>query len=84
MQVTTTSRGFEIIEHEKYAANVPTLTRLVQSSSAIGQYPDAFLRPGTSFLWIGQDHHLDREEVRSLVGYLQAWLDTGSLVGTPK
>ncbi len=53
--------------------------RLVQCSSVVGNYEDAMQRRGTSALWIGESHHLDREEVRVLVGHLQRWLETGAL-----
>ncbi len=54
--------------------------RLAAQSSAIGDYEDSFERPGSSFLWIGDYHHLNREEVQQLVNHLQSWLKTGSLV----
>lgn len=77
MKYSTTNRGFGIVEHPSYLSQ--EVSRLVQSSSKIGDYEDAFDRPGTSALWIGEDHHLDREEVAKLVEHLQAWLTTGSL-----
>jgi len=79
MKGTGTERGFRIVEHEKYADNARTLTRLVQESSAIGDYEDSMDTPGSSFLWVGKDHHLDREEVEELIGRMQEWLDTGRL-----
>lgn len=36
--------------------------------------------PGSSFLWVGNDHHLNREEVTELVSRLLWWLKTGHLV----
>lgn len=80
MKVERTERGFERIEVLEYA-NAPTkMVRLVQQSSAalVELYYDALDRPGTSALWIG-DNHLNREQVRELIGHLQSWLDTGSL-----
>ena len=53
--------------------------RLFQESSAKGDYEDSLDRPGSSFLWIGRNHHLNREEVAEFVKHLQRWLDTGSL-----
>lgn len=79
MEVTRTLRGFEIILHDTHE-NVPKQERLVQASSVVGDYDDAFDRPGTSALWIGDDkQHLWREEVAELIQHMQAWLDTGSL-----
>ena len=82
MQVIETGRGFEVLEHEVYPPETPPRrARLAQQSSAVGEYDDAMGRPGTSFLWVGQGHHLDREEVRQLVGHLENWLRTGRLGG---
>ena len=77
MKVTLTERGFQIIEHESRRDSKPE--RLVQMSSAIGEYEDAFDRPGTSALWIGDRHHLDREQVAELRDHLTRWLETGEL-----
>lgn len=78
MRVERTPRGFEIIDHPAYVPGHESC-RLVQQSSAVGKYPDAFDRPGTSFLWFGDKHHLDREQVAELVDHLNAWLKYGSL-----
>ena len=83
MDVRTTDRGFPVIEHPQYGGSrgrPVQMLRLVQQSSAVGEYDDAFERPGTSFLWIGAHHHLNREEVAQLVKHLRGWLKTGSLV----
>jgi hypothetical protein len=91
MKFEETPRGFELVEHETYPPKdaqhdpspFPDSTRLVQQSSAIGNYPDAMEKPGSSFLWVGQHHHLNRDDVRELAERLQAWLTTGSLkIGT--
>jgi hypothetical protein len=55
------------------------MTRLIQESSAIGDYEDSFDCPGSSYLWVGDDHHLDREEVAELIENMQHWLDNGRL-----
>lgn len=84
MQITITSRGFEVLEHPVYPPE-PALDRpdpmgpLVAQSSAISDYPDAFDRPGSSYLWLGERHHLNREEVAQLVWHLKVWLETGHL-----
>lgn len=78
MKLTTTDRGFNLIEHPHHPPN-GTSIRLVQESSAIGDYDDAMDKPGSSFLWIGADHHLNREAVARLVKAMQRWLDTGRL-----
>lgn len=79
MRVDYTTRGFELIERRKYGTD--TNCRLVQQSSAIdGERSDSIDNPGSSYLWFGQDHHLNREEVADLIKNLRAWVDTGSLV----
>lgn len=75
MNIRLTNRNFRIIEHEIYADSEHKKSRLVQESSAIGDYADSWDNPGSSFLWIGQDHHLNREEIGRLIEELQYWLD---------
>lgn len=77
MNITNTLRHFAIIMHPSYPTGMRR--RLVQESSLVGDYEDAMARPGSSALWIGEEHHLNREEVAELVGHLQRWVDTGSL-----
>jgi hypothetical protein len=78
MTKTKNGRGFTAVTHPAYLPDVGE-KRLVQQSSAVGDYNDAFDRPGTSFLWVGEHHHLNREEVADLAAYLNNWLTTGSL-----
>lgn len=78
--VRKSERGFERVDAESYA-NDPKMLRLVGQSSAIGDYEDSYDRPGTSYLWIGEHHHLNREQVGEYVALLQNWLQTGSLNG---
>ena len=54
---------------------------IVRQSPGIGPYPDADAVPGSSYLWIGEHHYLDRENVRELYDYLSHWLSTGLLWG---
>lgn len=75
MNVFITDRGFE---HLRHPTPESVDEALVIQSSAIGNYPDACDRPGSSFLRFGS-HHLNREEVVALVGRLNNWLITGSL-----
>lgn len=82
MKIETTKRGFSLLTHPTHATE-PENTRLVRESSAIGYYPDAEQRPGTSALWIGDHHHLNRNEVALLVVHLVRWLDTGRLAKQP-
>ena len=79
MNVRATDRGFRLVEHRKYASAPAVDTRLIQESSAIGDYDDAMDNPGSSYLWIGDNHHLNREEIADLIGHLQYWLDNGRL-----
>lgn len=74
MKTTITPRGFALVEHETYIVYGGKATRLVQESSAVGDYDDAFKCSGSSFLWIGPDHHLNREEVSELITMMMAWL----------
>lgn len=78
MRFERTERGFGVLIHDTYA-NEPVPARLVQHSSAIGDYADSWDRPGTSYLWVGDRHHLNREEVAQLILHLESWLMTGSL-----
>ena len=79
MQITESKRGFQEIRHKIYPAGTENLDdRIVCESSAIGSYKNSFDKPGSSYLWIGQNHFLNREEVKQLVDYLNQWLRTGS------
>ncbi len=78
MEMEKNARNFHVLMHPRYGEDNRELP-IVQESSAIGNYPDAFDKPGSSFLWIGSRHHLDREEVKTLIVFLQHWLETGSL-----
>jgi hypothetical protein len=78
MQLIMTDRGFEVVQHPTNL-DPNTSTRLVQQSSQIGDYPDSAGSPGTSYLWVGKDHHLNRGEVAELAARLRAWLAAGSL-----
>ena len=78
MKATKTSKGFVIVKHPIYTHDLIN-TRLVQESSAVGDYKDSSERPGSSYLWVGVDHHLDREEVKELVSRMEHWLENGRL-----
>jgi hypothetical protein len=73
MHIIKGKRGFEFLMHGTTLAPLEE-QRLASQSSAD--------HPGTSFLWIGNNHHLGREDVAQLVRHLQAWLETGSLAIT--
>lgn len=81
MNLIKTERDFERLECKPYGISNPTYAHwcLVQQSSAIGNYDDSMEKPGSSYLWVGNSHHLNREQVQELVEHLQAWLNTGSL-----
>ena len=79
MKTIETKRGFRLIVHQDYAARDFREVRLIQESSAIGCYKHAYHNPGSSFLWIGENHHLNREEVAELIKGLQFWLDNKRL-----
>lgn len=79
MRHTTSNRGFGFILHPT-RDNEPKETRLISESSAVGDYEDSFDKPGSSYLWVGADHHLNREEVEVMVIRMQNWLITGRLL----
>jgi len=76
MKIEKTERGFELINFQDHNDASCSL----QQSSAVGDYGDAFERPGSSFVWLGAPirMHLSREQVAELVQHLQQWLVTGS------
>lgn len=77
MEVTRNIRGFEIVDFTDRNGAPCSL----QQSSAVGDYDDAYDRPGTSMVWLGAGDlrmHLDREMVSELIGLLRRWLETGS------
>jgi hypothetical protein len=78
MKILTTCRGFEFVRFTDHNKQLCT----IQASSAIGDYNDAYDKPGNSFLWMGVGDtrmHVGREQVAEIVTHLQAWLATGSL-----
>jgi len=77
MQIEYSDRGFEFLITNDYPDGKPA--RLLSQSSAIGEYEDSFERPGSSFLWVGDNHHLNREEVEEMIQYMQNWLETGKM-----
>lgn len=86
MKVSKTHMGFEVIMMPEVIRMPDRLTgevtRIVQQSSALGEAEDAIDRPGSSYLWLGESHHLDVDEVVSLIRNLENWVATGSLVGS--
>lgn len=83
MRYTLSDRGFGFIMHMT-RDNRPKETRLISESSAVGDYDDSMDRPGSSYLWGGADHHINREEVEELVIRMQGWLVTGRLLSEGK
>lgn len=77
MRESDARRGFQDVYHDGYNTDSQRGEhRLVGESSAIDIYYEyAFDRPGSSFLWIGEKHHLNREEVAQLRDYLSHWLE---------
>jgi hypothetical protein len=77
MKSFKTNRGFVRVLHPQYTDST-VQQRLIQESSAIGDYEDSDI-PGSSFLWVGEHLHLNREEVAELIQRMQHWLDTKRL-----
>lgn len=75
---TKTEREFWLIKHTSYP-DCKTNQRLVQESSAIGEHENSVEKPGSSFLWISDNFHLNREEIAEFIQHLARWLRTGSL-----
>jgi len=78
MKAEKTPRGFVIVTHKKYTEPNKN-ERVIQESSAIGDYENSFQKPGSSFLWVGENHHLNREEIKELVERMEYWLKSGRL-----
>lgn len=78
MKLSKSNRGFDFLKHNRYVEPHDDI-RLASQSSAIGECEDSWDRPGSSYLWIGDNHHLNREQVAEFVGYLNRWLKTGRL-----
>ena len=79
MKRTKTDRGFIVFtEHDYPNGNE---RRLLQESSAIGDYDDALDNSGSSFLWIGDHFHLNREQVEQLIAEMEYWLTNKRLRG---
>lgn len=78
MRDTVTDRGFELVTHDVYPpreeGGKSVTKRLVQQSSAA-----KYMQPGSSYLWIGDDFHLNEAQVRGLRDRLTRWLKTGYL-----
>ncbi len=75
MKVVEERRGFRDLIHPTHE-NEPKEERLIGESPARS---DLDSPTGSMFLWVGNRHHLDKEEVSELIQHLQHWLDTGRL-----
>lgn len=58
MKFGRTDRNFGVLEHKVYPPEPGVTKRLAQHSSAIDLEDCG--KPGSSFLWIGDDFHLNR------------------------
>jgi hypothetical protein len=79
IRVAKSERGFTFILCDSYIRTHKDHQRLASESSAVGDYDDSLDKPGSSFLWIGDYHHLNRDQVAELVSHLRGWLETGKL-----
>ncbi len=71
MKTTISNRGFHFIKKDE--------ERIVSESSAIGDYEDSFDIPGSSYLWVGGEVQLNREEIAQLRDALTHWLENKRL-----
>jgi len=69
MKGIRTQRGFVGVWETAYLDDGND--RLIAESSAIGDNEDSLEKPGSSFLWVGADHHLNREQVAELIARMQ-------------
>jgi hypothetical protein len=76
-KLKTTNRGFNLIETLTHPNK--SIKAILQESSKIGDYQDSMEKPGSSYLWINEDFHLNREEVLELVEIMLQWLKNGKL-----
>lgn len=74
MKIETNIRGFRYITHPAYPDERQAVFPVVRESSIVGDYDDALDKPGSSALWVGENHHLNREEVTELRDALTHWL----------
>lgn len=79
LEVRKSDRGFEYLVARHRDDDGGEDRPLVTQSSAV-DCRLASPHPGTSYLWVGREHHLSRAKVLQLIVHLQAWLATGSLV----
>ncbi len=83
MRIEKSERGFEFLYHPRYLDPHDDI-RVVSQSSAIGNYDDSMEKPGSSFLWVGDELHLNRDEITELRDHLTTWLETGLLNVKPE
>lgn len=74
MKAFKSDRGFVQVVHSNYP-HESCENRIISEGSAIGDYEDSVENPGSSFLWVGDNHRLNREEVADLIRRMQHWLD---------
>ena len=72
METEKTGRGFINVLEFGYQDN--KVERLIGESSAIGDYEDSMDKPGSSYLWVGNNFHLNREQVKKLIGLMEHWI----------
>ena len=80
MEIKYTQRNFQYIHHDPYVSNGDDGI-IIQSSSI--SFSDSIQRPGSSYLWIKGLFHLNREEIKEIIGYLVTWLKTGKFDQEP-
>lgn len=79
MHSEKTEHGIMFVMEEEYPNGKGKSAQLISESLAIGDYEDSWDKPGSSFLFVGERHHLNREQVLELIERMLHWLKTGRL-----
>lgn len=69
----TSVGGFRMITEDVYAENKRS-TLMLESSAIDPDLEGSFNKPGSSYLWIGDDFHLNRAQVRQFIICLEYWM----------
>lgn len=74
MHSERTDRGFVRVLERMYPPEHP-----LEDGSYEPLLQESSMAPCGSYLWIGDHHHLNREQVKELIKRMKYWLKTGRL-----